>query len=503
MTGMMTVRRMALGVLLVGFEGTDATGVPYWLLDMLGDGVAGVTIFGRNITSEDPVGNLARLAQGLRHGRPDLLVSIDEEGGDVTRLDTRTGSMFLGQGSLGVVDDENQTRRSSAFLAARLASAGVNLNFAPVADVASNANSPIVGSRSFSADPECVARHVAASIAGHVDSGVAPTAKHFPGHGSTSEDSHLVVPVVDVDVNTLWKRELLPFQSAIAAGVPVIMTGHLMVPVLDDESLATMSPKIIDGLLRQELGFSGVVVTDGLDMHATSRTVGRPEAVVRALLAGVDLMCIGGDSVSAEVVEDIVAAIEEAVSSGRLEMARLAEASERVAKLASRWIHDGAPEDRTQNAPMLDVARSSLRVVGDPFMEKTATVVELRNEPSVVAGEVAFGMGRPLSDRSSSTRVVHLERGMPVPELGTGGVVVSVRDCHLHPWQVEAVAALRRSHPALVVVDHGGSASPEVLGSRAIVAQDASAIAAAAAADLLQGSQPLPVSSGAQTGSAR
>ena len=487
MTGTMTVRRMALGVLLVGFEGTNATGVPYWLLDMLGNGVAGVTIFGRNITPEDPVGNLAGLTQALRDGRPDLLVSIDEEGGDVTRLDTRTGSMFLGQGSLGAVDDEAETRRSSAFLAARLASAGVNLNFAPVADVASNANSPIVGSRSFSADPQRVARHVAASIAGHLDSGVAPTAKHFPGHGSTAEDSHFVVPVVEADLDTLWERELPPFRSAIAAGVPVIMTGHLMVPALDAESLATLSPRIITGLLRRELGFDGVVVTDGLDMHAISRTVGRPEAVVRALLAGVDLMCIGGDSVTPEVVEDIVAAIEEAVQSGRLDLARLSEASERVASLASRWVHNGARGSRAQSPPMLDVARSSLRVVGDPSMQETATVVELRNEPSMVAGEVAFGMGRPLLDRSASTRVVHLERGMPMPELGTGGLVVSVRDCHLHPWQVEAVATLRRAHPTLVVVDHGGSASAEVLGPRAIVAQDASAIAATAAANVLQG----------------
>ena len=198
-------------------------------------------------------------------------------------------------------------------------------------------------------------------------------------------------------------------------------------------------------------------------------------------------MCIGGDSVSPEVVEDIVSAVEEAVQSGRLDVARLSEASERVASLASRWVHNGARGSEAQSPPMLELARSSLRVVGDPSMEETSTVVELRNEPSMVAGEVAFGMGRPLLDRSASTRVVHLERGMPMPELGTGGLVVSVRDCHLHPWQVEAVATLRRAHPTLVVVDHGGSASAEVLGSRAIVAQDASAIAATAAANVLQG----------------
>ncbi|MEO7588267.1 MAG: glycoside hydrolase family 3 N-terminal domain-containing protein [Arachnia sp.] len=485
MTGNMTVRRLALGTLLVGFEGTNATGVPYWLLDLLGNGVAGVTIFGRNITPEDPVANLAGLARGLRHGRPDLLIAIDEEGGDVTRLDARTGSMFLGQGSLGAIDDVAVTRRSSASLAARLATAGVNLNFAPVADVASNAASPIVGSRSFSPDPARTARHVAASVRGHLDSGVAPTAKHFPGHGSTADDSHLVVPVVDVDLDTLWRRELLPFRAAIEAGVPVVMTGHLLVPVLDPDAPATLSPRIIDGLLRSEMGFNGVVVSDGLDMHAISQGVGRAEGVVLALLAGVDLMCIGGDSVTPEVVEEIVAAVEEAVLSGRLELSRLVRAQGRVEALAARFSHDASPRGLTPEAPLLDVARSSLRVVGDPSMTESSTVVELRNEPSIVAGEVAFGMGRPLSARSTGTRVVILERGMPVPDLGHGGVVVSVRDCHLHPWQAEAVALLRRSHPDLVVVDHGGSAPDAVLGSRAIVAQDASAIAAVAAAGVL------------------
>ncbi|WP_158600615.1 glycoside hydrolase family 3 protein [Tessaracoccus antarcticus] len=484
----MPVRRLALGTLLVSFEGTNGTGVPYWLLDLLGNGVAGVTIFGRNITPEDPVGNLAGLARGLRHGRPDLLIAIDEEGGDVTRLDAETGSMFLGQGSLGAIDDVDVTRRSSASLAARLATAGVNLNFAPVADVASNVDSPIVGSRSFSADPVRASRHTAAAVMGHLDSGVAPTAKHFPGHGSTADDSHLVVPVVRVDLPTLWSRELQPFQAAIAAGVPVVMTGHLLVPALDPDAPATLSPRIIDGLLRTELGFDGVVVTDGLDMHAISSTVGRPEGVVRALLAGVDLMCIGGDSVTPDVVEDIVSAVEEAVASGRLDVARLMQARDRVEALAARFSHDASVRGLSPEEPMLDMARSSLRLVGDPSMAETSTVVELRNEPSIVAGEVAFGMGRALVARSASTRVVHLQRGMPVPELGQGGLVVSVRDAHLHPWQVEAVASLRRDHPGLVVVDHSGSASAEVLGSRAIVAQDASAIAAVAAADvLLQG----------------
>ncbi len=486
MTKKLTVRRLALGVLLAGFEGTAATGAPYWLLDLLGNGLAGVTIFGRNITQPRPVENLAELARGLRLGRPDLLVSIDEEGGDVTRLDADTGSMFLGQGSLGVVDDTTATSRSSVLLAARLAAAGVNLNFAPVADVASAWGSPILGSRSFSSDPERVARHVAAAVAGHLTSGVAPTAKHFPGHGGTSEDSHLGLATVDVGLETLWERELPPFKAAIAAGVPCIMTAHLMFPALDRDLPATLSPLILTRLLREELGFDGVVVTDGLDMHAMSKTVGRPESVVLALIAGADLMCIGGDSVTPEVVEDIVAGVEVAVATGRLTRERLEEAHARVAALAQRFAHDRPRDVDPREHTMRGTAASSLRVVGEPrLLDGVATVVECHNEPSIVAGTVAYGMGLPLQARLPGARVVTLVKGMPIPELDDSALVVSIRDCHLHPWQADAVALLRRTHPCLVVVDHGASASDEVLGSQAIVARDASSIAALAAADVL------------------
>ena len=481
-----SVRRLALGVLLAGFEGTAATGAPHWLLGLLGQGLAGVTIFGRNITQPHPVEDLAELAGVLRLGRPDLLVAIDEEGGDVTRLDAGTGSMFLGQGSLGLVDDVTATRRASALLGARLAAAGVNLNFAPVADVASERQSPIIGSRSFSDESARVARHVAGAVAGHLESGIAPTAKHFPGHGGTSEDSHLVVPIVDVGVETLWERELPPFIAAIAAGVPCIMTAHVKFAALDPDHPATLSYPILTTVLRERLGFDGVVVTDGLDMHAMSRTIGRPEAVVQALIAGADLMCIGGDSVTPEVVEGIVAAVVDAVKEGRLGLPRLAEANARVAVLADRFAHERPRSVAPSEGPMTGVAASSLRVVGRPqLLDGRATVVEFQSDPSIVAGEVAFGMGRPLQARIPETRVIALRRGMPVPELDGGDVVVSVRDCHLHPWQADVVALLRRKHPQLVIVDHGGSAPEEVLGSRAIVARDASSIAAIAAADLL------------------
>ncbi|GAB3820629.1 glycoside hydrolase family 3 protein [Tessaracoccus terricola] len=481
------VRRLALGVLLPGFEGTHASGVPGWLRQLVAEGLAGVTVFGRNIVAPDQVENLAALTTQLRTGRADLLVAIDEEGGDVTRLDAATGSWFPGPGTLGRIDDVAATTQCHTMLAERLAAAGVNLNFAPVADLASEPDSPIVGTRAFSPDPAVAARHVVASMRGHLAARVAPVVKHFPGHGDTTDDSHLVVPRITAPLTTLRARELVPFVAAIEAGAPAIMTGHLLVEALDPEQPATLSPAIITRLLREGLGFSGVVVTDGLDMHAISRGVGRPEAVVRALLAGVDLMCIGGDSVSHAVVEEILAAVVAAVGSGRLPLARLAEAAQRVAGLASRFrVRPAAPPARGHDREALvALARRALRLIGDPVPELLGPVLELQNQPSIVAGRVEFGLGTHLRRIASAAHSVRLTAGDPLPAISGEELVVCVRDSHLNPWQARAVAQLRAANPDLIVVDHGATAAPEVLGRRAIVAPDSSAAASAAVARVL------------------
>lgn len=483
----MNVRELTLGVLLAGFPGATPAEVPDWLPALVEEGLGGVTLFGRNIMPREAVTRLSDLVTHLRRSSPTLLVAIDEEGGDVTRLDRLQGSAFLGSRSLGVVDDTAVTRRSAGLLATRLTVAGVNLNFAPVADIDSEPNSPIVGSRSFSSDPQCVARHVAASIEGHLAVGVACTAKHFPGHGATLEDSHLVVPTVTADAETLRSRELVPFQAAIAAGVPVIMTGHLRVPALDPESPATMSRRILTDLLRREMGFRGVIVTDGLDMHAISRTIGHAEGVVRALLAGADLMCIGGDSTDPKVLEDIVGAVEVAVGTGRLPIGRLIEARARVGDLAKRFRHRVGDHRASATAEILPAGRASLRIVGDFPIGRPGSVVELHNAPTIVAGEVGWGMGRPLRAGDPGLSVLVVHDGDPQPQLPPGPVVVSTKDSHLHGWQVEFVAGLRGRGADVVVVDHGGTAGGELLGDHAIVAHDSSAIAALAAAMVILG----------------
>ncbi len=189
-----TVTRDALTVLQPGFTGTTP---PDWLLRRLEEGLGGVGLFGRNVASAE---QLAALTGRLREVRPDVLVAIDEEGGDVTRLEARTGSSFPGNLALGAVDDPELTHTVARELGRRLAECGVTLNWAPSADVNSNPDNPVIGVRSFGADPGLVARHTVAYVRGLQSAGVAACVKHFPGHGDTAVDSHLALPRIDADL---------------------------------------------------------------------------------------------------------------------------------------------------------------------------------------------------------------------------------------------------------------------------------------------------------------
>ncbi len=227
------VERLALACVLPGFAGPEA---PDWVRRRLAEGLGGVVLFGWNVESSE---QLRSLTAALR-AEGEVLVGIDEEGGDVTRLEVATGSSYPGNAALGAVDDVELTERVAASIGADLADVGVNLNLAPVADVNTNPLNPVIGIRSFGADGELVARHVAASVRGLQSAGVAACAKHFPGHGDTSEDSHHELPVVE----SLEEAALAPFRAAIAAGVQAIMTAHIVVRPLG-ETPATMSRELL------------------------------------------------------------------------------------------------------------------------------------------------------------------------------------------------------------------------------------------------------------------
>ena len=381
------------------------------------DGVGGVVLFARDIRNPE---QLAELTASLRAERPDLLIAVDEEGGDVTRLEAADGSSFPGNLALGAVDDVVLTRRVGAAIGGELAAVGVNFDLAPVADVIVDAANPIVGVRAFGSDPVLVSRHVAAFVEGVQSVGVAACAKHFPGHGESVADSHLELPSVETDRETLFARALPPFAAAVEAGVQSVMTAHVRFAAFDDEP-ATLSSQVI-GLLRSELGFDGLVMTDALEMRAVSGTVGLEEGAVQALAAGADALCLGAD-LTRDQVESIQAAIVRGVNEERLR-----EAAARVAQTAA-WASSPKPHhDREAGA---EAARRALRVEGDPTLSGEPLFVELRPEATIAAGEARHGLGG-----------IQVREGEELPPLeDLGRVVIVVRDAHRHAWQRELVPA--------------------------------------------------------------
>ena len=321
--------RMAAACLLPSFPGVE---VPDWIRRFLERGGSSVLLFAYNVPSRN---ELRRLASALRAERSDLLLAIDEEGGDVTRLEWQEGSSFPSAAGLGAVDDLGLTEAVAAAIGAELAATGVNWDFAPVADVNVPQN-PVIGVRAFGDTAEVVAPHVAAFVRGLQRAHVAACAKHFPGHGATELDSHLDLPVVTGDL----AAALEPFRAAVEAGVQTVMTAHVVVPELGDLP-ATLNDRVVTGILRDELGFDGVVVADALEMRAVSATVGVEAAAVRALAAGVDLLCVGHDLDELDVAR-IESAIVNAVAAGELAEERVAEAAARVERLAG-WAHADAP----------------------------------------------------------------------------------------------------------------------------------------------------------------
>ena len=320
--------RLAEAILIPPFPGLSA---PRWMLDALGRGLAGVTLFGQNISAPDQVSALTAMLRSAAPG-DDPVIAIDEEGGDVTRVAYADGSPYPGNAALGAVDDVALTQAVYRAIGADLAALGINFDLAPCADVLGTADSPAVGTRSFGADTGLVSRHTAAAVAGLQGACVAACTKHFPGHGRTGTDSHEAIATIEGGLADLRLVDLPPFEAAIRAGTLAIMPSHLRVPELTGDLPATVSAAAITGLLRGELGFTGVIVSDALEMRATRDTFGIPGAAVLAVAAGTDLLCLGRDGSEADylAVRDALVA---AVRDGALDGERLEEAADRVARL--------------------------------------------------------------------------------------------------------------------------------------------------------------------------
>ena len=494
--------RLAHRVVMASFAGPVA---PDWVLDRLGAGLGSVALFGSNVSSMEQV---AELIASLRAAGPDVLVAIDEEGGDVTRLHMTTGSPAPGNAALGAADSVSLTAAVAASIGHELASVGVDLDLAPVVDVNSNPHNPVIGVRSFGASPSLVARHTHAWVDGLQSSGVGACAKHFPGHGDTAVDSHLGLPTVDASLEVLRDRELVPFVAAVEAGVVAVMTSHVLLPALDPSLPATLSPTVL-GLLRDDLGYDGLVVSDALDMAGVSAGRGVPAAAVLAMAAGCDLLCLGADKTAADV-DEVVGALVAAVRSGEVAVSRLAEAAARVALAGERvrgWRGGGAfpGDDDTAGAT---VAAMALRVsstgidAGLPDLAD-AVVLRFRTGTNVAVGQVPWGLpvtgavlaGRePLdvteqSDLAEVVREASEHRGPEAQGSRAGWPVVAlVREAHRHPWVLADLTRLAASGSGPLVTVEMGWPGPERLpGAVVVLTYGASLANGAALDDLLAG----------------
>ena len=338
----MTVEEKVGQLLIGGFEGTEIGDQATRLVQEYQ--VGGLILYGRNIAG---AGQLVTLTNGLKALNGDgipLFLSIDQEGGGVDRMPPEVrrtpGAYCVGQtGSVPAAQSYGDV------LAAECAAFGLNLDFAPVLDVWSNPGNTVIGQRAFSADARTVAGLGPAAARRMMDQGVLPAVKHFPGHGDTAVDSHVGLPVVDKSPEELEETELIPFRAAIqSAGtdgqVPAVMVAHILLTQLDPERPASLSPAVVTGLLREELGFAGAVLTDDLTMGAVTQSYGLGEAAVLAVEAGCDilLVCHGQDSVPA-----VRTALLEAVASGRITAERLDESVYRILRLKTEYALTNEP----------------------------------------------------------------------------------------------------------------------------------------------------------------
>jgi beta-N-acetylhexosaminidase len=436
-----SVAELARRCVLPGFVGPEC---PDWLTNQLGLGLGGVVLFGSNVAGPD---ELAQLTDRLHRAGEDVVIGMDEEGGEVTRLDALTGSAVPGAAALGNLDDETATAAVYATIGRRLAETGVNVDIAPVADVNANPRNPVIGVRSFGAEPALVARHVAAAVHGLQSAGVAACTKHFPGHGDTDTDSHRAVAVVSHSRRTLDEVDLPPFRAAVGAGSRAIMTGHLLVPSLDPQNIATLSLATLTTLLRDEMGFTGAVITDALEMQAVVATVGMVAGAVQSLIAGADLICIGAAEYPG-LVEDVVRAVAVAVDDGRLPWERLVEAAARARALA--YPVPGAPVAPLSPAEVSAVASRAVRVDGPLPLLTKPQVLEFHPPNSIAAGPLPWSLAARIAEWQPEAEVV----SDPAQLDPNRDLVVVVRDAARHPRQRRILRELE-GHPGAVAVEVG------------------------------------------------
>jgi beta-N-acetylhexosaminidase len=460
-------RRLAAACMLGSFGGPE---VPPWMLRAVRDGLGGVLLFAQNVVDDVQVKDLC---DQLRDARADVVIAIDEEGGDVTRLDAARGSDTPSPAAFGYVDDARLTADAYAALGRRVRSAGIDLTLAPCADINSNPRNPIIGVRSFGVTAERVSRHVVAAIEGFQAGGLSACAKHFPGHGDTSADTHLGPARVSATMTALTERELAPFAAAISAGVDAILTAHLVADALDVEPVSISAPWTEH--LRKAMGFDGVIITDALDMDAVAEgrgIAGVANAAVRAMLAGADFLCLGSnfdDAMTATVLDRVASALGDSdIKRDWVERSR-----DRIA-LLRRPAPTPSSSNTIDGAAAQLVAERAVVIDGElpsgPF-----AVVECRPPGSMACFNVTWGIADSLRKRGWPTATITASDPIAsvcaavLAAAGDMPILVVVRDICVHPWQAEVVDVLVAARPRSVVVVELGWPSDRPSGIAASV----------------------------------
>lgn len=498
--GTLSVEEKVGQLFQIGFPGPRITGE---LAELVSDyHVGGILYFRDNIESLDAA---AALSEQLRELASDQvappLISVDEEGGAVSRL---RGAVHLpSQMAIGATGEPAYAREAGTVAGRQLASAGVTVNLAPVLDVNSDPENPVIGTRAYGDDPESVAAFGEAYIEGLQSQGVSACAKHFPGHGDTAVDSHFDLPVIPHGRDRLDAVELVPFRRAIDGGVDSVMTAHVSFPSVDPEPgrPATLSQEVLTGLLREDLGFDGVIVTDCMEMSAITDYSGTVEGAVQSLAAGADSVVV---SHTPEKQRAAIEAVVEAVESGRLSEARIDDSVARILALKSRAGDDGTTFDPDEVAAVADrIAGAAVTVVRDepgtlPIEARLVTVVAFDGaDASPVADAVGDYGAHPLVGRLRSHGVdVKFVRSSPPIDASaletTGPVIVLSDDAANDPDQQASIEGFAESTGDLVVLAVRNPYDVRVLPAARtfVTCYDRSPACLRASADVLIGARP-------------
>jgi beta-N-acetylhexosaminidase len=442
LVNLMTLEEKVAQMFFVGFKGTELPDRYATFIEK--QGLGGIILFTRNVQSPEQLKALTSAIQTSgrrsRQGLP-LAVSIDQEGGTVVRMDEPSGyTHFPGNMALGAADDETLTYRAARVMAAEMRAVGINWNYAPVLDVNNNPVNPVIGVRSYGSSPELVAKHGVAAVKGFQAGAVAACGKHFPGHGDTSVDSHLALPVIPHGRERLNAVELVPFKAAIAAGVDSFMTAHVFFPELEPTPgmPATLSRNVMTGLLREELGFDGVICTDCLEMKAIADNFTPAEVVELAVEAGVDALLV---SHTWDLQIAMYEALLDAVRTGKISEERINQSAYRVVRMKlNRQMDQEFPSTigtADHKAVAMEVARKAVTVT------KGAEHLPLSGKVTLVLPRVIWFA----QVEDSRTVLADLLGG-----LKAAGLEVDAIDCPLNMDGIDVDDIIRRAGPGGTVV---------------------------------------------------